>query len=58
MKEQIIAKLKAADSERVWNAVCDEAKRYAATLPESERSGDYPAWWFRDVILAGITPKF
>lgn len=56
MKE-FLAKLEASKSEQEWNAICAEVKAYAETLPDNERSGDYPSWWFRAVILSGLMAR-
>jgi hypothetical protein len=57
MKEQIIGKLKATKTVEEWNRVCDEAKSHARTLPSEDRSGDYPAWWFEEVIISGLSAR-
>ena len=55
MKEQFLARLKATQNEDEWNAICDEVKVYTKTLSEDERSGDYPKWWYSEVIASGLT---
>lgn len=56
-KEEFLQRLADAGNETTWNAICDEVKAYTKTLPEEERSGDYPLWWFKEVILTGLVTR-
>ncbi len=56
-KLDILRRLKAAKSESEWNRICDETKAYTRTLPERERAGDYPVWWYPEVIQSGLAFK-
>jgi hypothetical protein len=57
-KDTILARLRAATNQDEWNAVCDDVKRWARdTLQESERSGDYPKWWYMEVIASGLASR-
>lgn len=53
-KESILHALKQTRSEDEWNLICREVKVYTKTLPEAEKSGDYPSWWFGAVIQTGL----
>ena len=35
-----------AVSESDWNDCCDKVKK--------DNGGDYPTWWFREIILSGL----
>ncbi len=56
-KQEFLTRLKASQSEKEWNAICDEVKAHTKTLPKSYQAGDYPWWWFDDVILSGLSSK-
>lgn len=53
-KEEILNKLWSAESEQEWTDICDATKGYTKTLPEEERSGEYPNWWFSEVVISGL----
>lgn len=53
-RESILQGLAQCRSEDEWSRVCDRVKEYTKTLPLSERSGEYPEWWFRDVVMTGL----
>jgi len=36
-------------SEGEWNLVCDKVKK--------ENNGEYPEWWFQEIILSGFGDK-
>ena len=46
IKEEFLQRLADAESNTAWNTICDEVKTYTKTLPEEERSGANPLWWF------------
>ena len=55
---EFLNRLNMANSEDEWNAVCDDVKRYTREeLPEDQRSGDYPNWWYQDVIRTGLAHR-
>lgn len=54
MREDLLQRLRVAKNETEWNGICDEAKAFARTLPDAERSGQYPDWWFEDVLESGL----
>lgn len=54
MKEQYLKRLAAAKSSKEWGDICDEVKVHTKTLPTEERSGEYPRWWWTDVICSGV----
>ena len=53
-KADALQRLNACKSDTEWNATCDAVKRWTKTLPACERSGDYPRWWFAEVIQTGL----
>ncbi len=53
-KDEILTKLKATRSEDEWDNLCDEVKEYTKDLPPEQRSGQYPSWWFKEVIASGL----
>lgn len=57
MKDKFLERLRHCPSEEQWDDICDEVKRYTRTLPQLERSGDYPEWWFPEVILSGLMAR-
>lgn len=54
-KAEFLKQLSECHTEAEWNTVCDEVKAYTKTLPESQRSGDYPRWWFPAIIASGLS---
>ena len=53
-KQLILERLKSARTTAEWEAICDEVKAETRSLPDSERSGHYPLWWFAEVIMSGL----
>lgn len=53
-KKEFLNQLYATKSEQEWYAVCDKVKEYTKTLPEDQKDGLYPDWWFGDVVFAGV----
>lgn len=48
-REDILNRLAATKTEAEWNDICDDVKRANA--------GDYPNWWFSEVILSGLASR-
>jgi hypothetical protein len=55
---EILKKLGDTNSEKEWDAVCDEVKAgvKSKTL-EGPYSGDYPQWWFHQVVMSGLMAR-
>jgi len=53
-KQKWIERLLATKSEGEWNFVCNAIKVWTKPLPETEKSGDYPVWWFHTIIIGGV----
>lgn len=45
-KDDVIALMMSSKDTKEWNANCDKVK--------AAHSGQYPDYWYKDVILAGI----
>jgi len=41
--------MQSSKSEQEWNDNCDKVKK--------ENGGDYPAWWFVEIMLSGTLRK-
>lgn len=54
MKSSVIEDLKRCTTAEQWNAVCDRVKNDVRKGLYSNPSGDYPSWWYMDVICAGL----
>jgi hypothetical protein len=48
-KEQAIAKLKKSKNDAEWNDTIDEIK--------AANNGQYPTWWFKDVVQARLADE-
>lgn len=56
-RNSILKDLRDTKSAQEWNSMCNSIKRWARTLPIEERSGQYPAWWYEDVVLSGLAQE-
>lgn len=45
MREKFLTELIQCQNSIDWNNKCDEVKNHY---------GDYPEWWFNDVIISGL----
>lgn len=46
-KQEALQLLQASKNEHEWNAACDKIKQ----------NGQYPDWWYPEVILSGLMDK-
>lgn len=53
-KQEWLKLLSETKNEEGWCYVCDSVKAWTKTIPEAERSGEYPVWWWSDVIMSGL----
>lgn len=44
----VVAKMKSTKNSEEWNNACDEVKK---------ANGDYPSFWFKEIIQAGVKPE-
>lgn len=56
-REEILSLLKESTSEKEWNSVCDRVKELCRNDTITDCSGDYPSWWFKEVVLSGLAHK-
>jgi hypothetical protein len=56
-KADMLKMLRETKSEDEWDLACDRVKEETKKLPPAERSGEYPAWWFPEVLATGLIEK-
>lgn len=48
-KEEVLSLMKSSKNSAEWNKNCDTVK--------AAHSGQYPMWWYQEVILSGLCDK-
>jgi hypothetical protein len=53
-KQEVLNLMSSSKSEMEWDANCDKVKKLVRDGVITDRSGDYPSYWFSEVIMSGL----
>ena len=53
-REAAIKLMRSSKSRQQWDVNCDKVRASTKDLPEEERRGYYPAYWYPVIIASGL----
>lgn len=54
-KIEIITMMRNSNSKKEWNSNCDKVKHLCKTGQITEVAGDYPVWWWQEIVVSGLS---